>query len=582
MDLILDWLVVNILVYDFEVFKYDWILCWLDTKTKETYSMHNDKAKLEKFYEYYKDQIWIGYNSRNYDQWICKAILADFNPWDMNIWIIEKERKGYEFSSLLNKFPILNYDCSVGFRSLKELEAFMGHDIQETPIKWDIDRPLTEIEIKTTKKYCKHDVEETAMVFLETISEFESHIGLIKEFGLPISNISKTKAQISAVILGAVKKKRNDEFEITMPSTLDLGRYSWIRDWYFDWARNKKDYAEMSLETKVFDVPHTFGIGGLHGSRNNYFGDGVFLMADVASYYPALMIEYGFLSRNVLHPQKYKQIRDERLVMKANKDPRQAPRKIVLNGTFGASKDKYNNLYDPLMANNICIAGQVLLLDLLEKLEKQGKCELIQTNTDGILIKLPQNDVIDLTNDAIDDIMTVCNEWSKRTRMDLEFEEISKVIQRDVNNYIIVKKNGKVKRKGAVVKQLSKLDNDLPIVNKAVVDYFVKNIPVEETVMNCKELIMFQKVVKVSGKYDYVHHNDQVLKEKVNRVFASLDDNDGTLYKKHKSKETLDKTPSTPIHCFIDNGNVENKPIPAKLDKQWYINEAKSRIEKFI
>ena len=73
---------------------------------------------------------------------------------------------------------------------------------------------------------------------------------------------------------------------------------------------------------------------------------------------------------------KYRQIRDERIVMKQNKDKRQQPRKIVLNSTFGASKDVYNKLYDPLQANNICITGQLLLTDLIEKLENH--CQLIQ------------------------------------------------------------------------------------------------------------------------------------------------------------------------------------------------------------
>jgi DNA polymerase elongation subunit (family B) len=87
---------------------------------------------------------------------------------------------------------------------------------------------------------------------------------------------------------------------------------------------------------------------------------------DVDSYYPALMIEYNFLSRNVLNPAKFKEIRDYRLVLKKNKDPRQLPYKIVLNGTYGAMKDKFNNLYDPKNANNVCVNGQLLLLDLIE------------------------------------------------------------------------------------------------------------------------------------------------------------------------------------------------------------------------
>lgn len=559
--------------YDFEVFKYDWLICWLDTNTKKLYHIVNDKTKFEKFYEYYKNQIWVGYNSRNYDVWIAKAILCDFNPYDISNWIINKERKGWEYSSLLNKFPIFNYDCSVRFRSLKELEAFMGDDIRESSVPFDIDRKLTPAEIQETIKYCEHDVMECFKIFVETKEEFESHVGLIKEFGLPMTMINKTKAQISAEILGAVPIKRDDEFDIKLPDNLVLGKYDWIRQHFLDWAKNSKNYEEITLETEVCGVLHTFGIGGLHGSRNKYFGEGIFLMADITSYYPACMIEYGYLSRNVVNPEKYRIIRDERVIMKEKKDPRQYPRKIVLNSTFGASKDKYNKLYDPLQANNLCISCQLFLVDLLEKLD--GKCELIQSNTDGILIRLYRPEDKNM-------ILDICHEWEKRTRFTLEFDEYHKVIQRDVNNYIIISDDGKIKRKGAVVKKLSPLDNDLPIVNKAVVDYFTKGIPVEDTILPCNDLIQFQKVTKISNKYDYAWHNGKILKERVHRCFASLDQNDTALMKKHKSKETLDKTPSTPEHCFIDNGEVKGKSCPSKLDKQWYIAEAKKRIKEFI
>lgn len=570
-----------IIIYDFECFKYDWMICWLDTDTRKMYHIVNDKPKFEKFYEHYKNQIWVGYNSRGYDVWIAKAILCDFNPKDMNDWIIYEERKGFEYSGLLNKFPIMNYDCAVGFRGLKEIEAFMGNDIQETSVPFDIDRKLTPEEIAMTIKYCKHDVMETFEVFLETQHEFESHMGLIKEFNLDITNVSKTKVQMSAIILGARKQNRNDEFDITIPDTLSMGKYSWIADWYLKWAKEERNYETMSLETTINGVMHTLGIGGLHGAVSKYYGEGYYLMADVGSYYPAMMIEYKFLSRNVGNPKKYTVIRDERLVMKANKDPRQAPRKIVLNGTFGASKDKFNNLYDPLQANNTCIAGQLLLIDLLDKLD--GKCELIQSNTDGILVKLYRKEDRQM-------IVDICEEWCKRTRMEMEYDDYTKVIQRDVNNYIIVpegelydeKGKERFKRKGAVVKKLSRLDNDLPIVNKAVVDWFIKGIPVKETILASDKLIDFQKITKITSKYEYGFHNGEKIYSKVQRCFASLDKNDGTLYKKKKDKDTLDKTASTPISCFIDNSDITNKGIPVKLDRTWYINLALERINNFI
>lgn len=561
------------IVYDTEVFKHDWVLCWLDTETRKTHHIFNDVEKLQKFYDYYKNRIWVGYNSRNYDQWVIKAMLCGFNPYEMSDWIINKDRKGFEFSRLLNKFPILNYDCSVGFRSLKELEAFMGDDIRESNVPWDIDRKLTPTEMRDTIEYCKHDVMETFKVFVETMEEFESHIGLINEFKLGIENVNKTKAQLSALILGASKVTRKDEFDITLPDTLEMGKYQWIADWYLDWAKNSKSYETMSLSTDINGVPHTFGIGGLHGSRDNYFGEGTFIMADVASYYPAIMIEYGFLSRNVTDKSKFRKIRDERIIMKQNKDKRQQPRKIVLNSTFGASKDKYNNLYDPLQANNICIAGQLLLVDLLEKLD--GKCELIQSNTDGILIKL-------YSDDDMDEIKSICDEWCKRTRMDLELDIYRKVIQKDVNNYIIIDEKGDVKRKGAYVKKLNSLDNDLPIVNKAVVEYLVNGVDIEDTILASNRLIDFQKITKVSSKYDYASHNGVILHEKVHRCFASMDSNDGTLFKKHKNKDTLDKTGGTPEHCFIDNSDISGKTVPTKLDKMWYINLAKDRVKGFL
>lgn len=561
--------------YDFEVFRYDWILCFLDTDTRKVYSIVNDKEKLERFYNYYKNTIMVGYNSRNYDQWIFKAILCGFNPYEMSDWIINKDRKGHEFSRLLWNFPILNYDTSYFFKSLKELSAYMGHDIKETPVDFNIDRPLTESEIKDTVTYCKHDVTETFEVFVEMKDEYESIICLLKEFDLPINMISKTKAQLSAEILGAETTKHNDEFDIKMPDCLQLGKYQWILDDHFyPWAKNSQNYEEISLEkVMIMGVPHNFGVGGIHGALVRYIGNGLYIMFDVDSYYPAAMILFGFLSRNVRNPSKYRMIRDTRLVMKRNKDPRQAAYKIVLNGTFGASKDRYNKLYDPRQANNLCIANQLFIVDLLEKLE--GKCELIQSNTDGILVKLFKEEDRDM-------ICGIVHDWETRTGFTMGRDNIKTVIQRDVNNYIIIKDNDAVKRKGGVVKKLSRLDNDLPIVNRAVVDFFVNGIDPEVTIMASTALIDFQKITKVGGKYEHAWHNGKILNERVNRCFASLDTNDTTLMKKHKSKETLDKVASTPIYCFIDNENIEDKKLPAKLDKQWYLDLARERIKDFV
>lgn len=359
------------IIYDVETFRYNWMLSWLDTKLRKMYTIHDNPEHLKKFYEKYKNQIWVGYGSNHYDKYVIQAMLCGFNPYDISDWIINQDKGGWEYSSLLRQFPILNYDCAVGFRSLKELEAFMGHDIQETSVSFDINRPLTKQELLEVKKYNQHDVMETFHVFVETKEEFESHIGLIKEFNLPLYNISKSKAQIAAEILGArpPTKPRNDEFDIEFIPTLELGKYEYVKDHYINWSKNIRDYDKIDLETEIGGIPTVVSGGGIHGALVNTLDTGNFILADVSGYYPALMIEHGFLSRNVANPKKFKQIRDERNEMKANGDPREQPRKIVGNSTFGASKYKYNKLYDPRQANNQCFNGQLALVDLIEKLE---------------------------------------------------------------------------------------------------------------------------------------------------------------------------------------------------------------------
>ncbi|MBY6756398.1 hypothetical protein HYH82_03580 [Clostridium botulinum] len=562
------------LFYDFEVFKHDWLVVIKDTDTKKTHTIVNNVEELRNFYETNKDNIWCGYNSRSYDQWILKAIIAGFNPKELNDWIIVKHKPAWKFSSTLFKIQLFNYDVMTSFHGLKQLEGFMGNDIRETTVSFDIDRKLIEKELQEVIFYCNHDVEQTMEVFINRIEEFEAHMGLIKNFKLPLKYISKTKAQLSAIILGANKQDREDEFEISIVDTIKINIYKEILSWYKNPLN--RDYKK-SLEIEVAGVPHIFGWGGLHGARDKYMGEGIFINSDVGSFYPSLMIQYDFLSRNVRDKSKYKEIYDYRMQLKKEgKKKEQQPYKIVLNSTYGASKDKYNNLFDPLQANNVCINGQLMLLDLIEKvIEGVPGVKLIQSNTDGVMWKLENKSDVEVYK-------KICEEWCYRTKMTLDHDHIKKVVQKDVNNYLIVMENGKIKSKGAYVKSLNKLDYDLPIVNQALMDYFIEGITPEETILNCNQLKEFQKVVKISSKYLYGFHGDKKLDERVLRVFASRSRSDTGVFKVKTEGGTKEKIASTPLRCFIDNSDISDKTVPRKLDKQWYIDMAWKRIKDFV
>ena len=94
---------ITILFYDFEVFKHDWLVVFINPGAREENVIVNDSGKLREFYEAHKEDIFVGYNSRHYDQYIFKGILAGFDPKEINDWIIVEDRKGWEFSDGLMK-----------------------------------------------------------------------------------------------------------------------------------------------------------------------------------------------------------------------------------------------------------------------------------------------------------------------------------------------------------------------------------------------------------------------------------------------------------------------------------------------
>ena len=163
----------------------------------------------------------------------------------------------------------------------------------------------------------------------------------------------------------------------------------------------------------------------------------------------------------------------------------------------------------------------------------------------------------------------IIDDWSKRTKLKVEFTEKG------------LKIYPKLERKGAYVKELSELDNDLPIVNEAIVKYLTEDILPSETINGCNQLIKFQKIVKVSSSYLYGWHNDEFLSDKTFRVFASKDKSDSYIGKCKSEGATIEKFANTPEHCFIENDDVRALEVPSNLDRKWYINLAEKRIEDF-
>lgn len=564
---------------DFEVIQSgDWLCAIFNYEKKKMYEIVNDVDMLTRYYERYKDEIFVGYNIRNYDQYIFKGLLLGMDPVKVNNKIINEGLKGWQISNEFSKVNLNFFDSQYSANySLKQLEAFQGHDIRESDVDFMIKRKLSGVELDDLLSYCKNDVIETINIFFKKIEEFDAYLSLIKTFGLSISELCKTKAQLSAKILDCTYTKRNDAFDIEYIDVIKISKYKQAIEFFV----GNTDY-NTRLDLMIAGVPHTIAWGGLHGARAKYHastegGKYKILHVDVRSYYPSMMIIYKLLSRSVGNFEYYVEIYDTRIALKkAGKKKEQAPYKIILNGTFGICKDKYNPAFDEKMANCVCINGQLLLIDLIEKMESIPSFELIQSNTDGLIVRV-------LTED-FEHLRSVCSEWEYRTKFNLDVDDIQEIWQKDVNNYVFtsIGKDGniEIERKGGYVKATNELDNDLPIVSRAMVNYMVYGIPVEETVMSSNALIDFQKIVKTSSKYKAAWHRGVYLHNKVNRVFASRF-NDGYIGKIKEEGATIEKFANTPDNCFIDNGDITEKCCPVRLDKNYYITLAKKRLSEF-
>ena len=303
---------------------------------------------------------------------------------------------------------------------------------------------------------------------------------------------------------------------------------------------------------------------------------------DVASYYPHLMTLYGYTSRNIPSPEVFSEVLENRMKAKAAGDTATANAlKLVVNTTYGASLNKYNDLCDPLMGRSVCITGQLFLLELAQHLYKDiPDLRIVQLNTDGIMIEFDDS--------QYEQVQDILKEWQSRTGFELEEDSIAQIAQKDVNNYVEVQPSGKAKTKGGyLVRGIApagafNVNNNATIVAKALVEYFVHGTPPEDTINACDDIFQFQIIAKAGAKYRDAYHiidGKKVSVQKVNRVYATKDPRYGKLFKVKAENDSEAKIEMLPEHCIIDN---DNHLTIHDVDKQFYIDMAKKRINDFM
>lgn len=572
---------MKIIFFDVEVFEFDWMVGFKDNETKTRWKVWNDSDRLNEILEEIGDAIFVAFNNWGYDDKILELMMDGKS----NGYIFRESKsiiggafKTYKSRKLFTLDLFRNLKSSV---PLKVLESELGLAIEESHIDFDIDRKLTQEEVELTDFYNDSDVDAVEALFeILWRTTIKTKVDLVDYYGLDLKCIQYNTPTIVAMGMKAKKGNHPDKhfkwYDELIIENEEIAEY--IRD---------ELYLERSRKFNIQGITHTMGLGGIHGAEPNYrSAEGI--IADVVGYYSLIMMNFDLLSRSITDPSSYSTLYEERKVMKAENNPRESALKGGILAVFGATQNERHNLYDKTVGQLIMITGQAFLIDLIEKVIPYAN--LVQSNTDGIF----------LDNYDFEKVQEAIDEWSNRTGFEIEIDHYKNLWQKDVNNYVCIINDKKVVAKGGFVNLYNadepRFDNNLgkwirqgAIVDKALVNYMLYDIPIEDTVNNETNMRMFQFTARLGkgSKEMYLHTiydngiEEYKLVNKVNRLFATKHEGRIDVIKQKKG-DSYNLVANMPSDVFIYNGHMKDFDREDEIDREWYIERTKARLDRYL
>ena len=360
-------------------------------------------------------------------------------------------------------------------------------------------------------------------------------------------------------------------------------------------------------EIKLGNLVYTIATGGLHSqdiprelrskvimndsstgefSWDNITDDSyIYIHWDIASFYPSLIVNFNVAPKHMnegCFVKLVKWLRDTRVEAKHSteeyidgipKGVLAEVLKIVINSLYGKLGDENSEICDRLAVLKVTINGQLLIMMLCEELELNG-IEVVSANTDGIVVKLYKKD-----KQKFDEIS---EHWKEVTKFGADSEEYNCYINRDINNYCVQELNGKLSYKGALNPKMYALDlkkgYDMPIVAQAVVNYFIDNKPIMETLYECKNILDFCKTQNVGKQFHVEFATNKGFEQLQRNVRYYVSSDGGVIYKTHNidgNKNNLCAGYKVKILNTLDDVRIELRQI----NYQYYYDECMKIID---
>lgn len=565
--------------------------------------------------------LLYGYNNHHYDDRVLDFLLflVEEDKFDLNkllnysrLIIDSKEREKCVFSNNTIDLMTLTFQYKAQ-KSLKMVGVMLEHPIlSESKVDFStglglekesldyvcdhlINYNINDVEIIKKlwlKSQSKLDLRESIMQIypdFDLRSSYDSELAkvvVLKEYqkraGVDVSSLRTYRTQVAVKDLIPEKIRFKDNKKYCQ--LLEL-----MDSWVVDFTKDDKSF--FNVRSKL--VSHTIATGGIHSVAPPKLyrrGEYEILDADFSSYYPYIMLNFDVYPEHldktiflgILKEMTEKRIELKKL-SKIEKDPEklksltlQSDRlKISINSIYGLLGSDTFFLFDSKARLQVCIIGQMLIMYMIYKLEElfpEDGC--IYSNTDGFTF---------LTKNK-EKIKSWAENFAKDLNFLIEFDEFEFVALRDVNNYLIKKVDGKLKRKGDYEHEPNILQSyNFPIIPLAVEKYFIENQPVDEFINNCNDIYKYCSSRKFDRNSELIWtriENGTLIEEKLPKTIRWFICNKNSKIRKrdrYQGKERVSDI-SSGYNAF-PLFDVKNEEYD--INKSWYIKEAKKLISVF-
>jgi hypothetical protein len=549
---------MNVLIYDIETMQELFLVCLYNPDTQQWHEFQvskntNQIDSFVRFIEAHPEHYFVGYNNLRFDAQVVEWIIRNHNGWhehsalevcamiaqkaadiihDANFDVFPEFKEEWLSFKQIDLFKVHHYDNKNRRVSLKRLEFEMDlENIEEMPIH-HTKTNMTDDEIELTIDYCRNDIYATYEFYLVTIGEtdhplykgnnqIELRQDIEAEFGIPCLNYSDSKigdemikkyyCQEKSIIYSELPKKGFFRKQIKMRDCIADYVVFQTPELQAFLKRMKKNVFGLQDDFKesieFYGNTYSFMKGGLHTENKPKIFEAddetKILDWDVSSYYPAIIISNGrypqHLGKEFL--RGYKAMFDKRLELKplAKTDKKikgiVGALKLAVNSVYGKSSDMQNWIYDRQLTMFTTITGELSLMMLIEAYELSG-IRIISANTDGVTIMV--------TNDLMDKMHEINKWWMDLTTYELEDTNYKKIIFSTVNDYLAIKTDGEIKKKGDFLTDFELHKNkSARIVPLALEHFYVNDVPVADTIRNHTNIYDFCLRQKASSNFHY-------------------------------------------------------------------------------